>query len=157
MANFIYTPAMNSIVAGTLPLNVATYKVMLLNTVQTTTSNQSTQFVSTSLGAVEIGSGGAVDNYTRGFGGSGRKTVSLSLTAVTTNPVGVIISANITWTALGGTTNDTIRGCALIKEVTTDADSPCIAYWDISPAVTTNGSNFTITVTPATGNISFAV
>lgn len=162
MANFIYTPAMNSIVANTLSLNVASttagYKVMLLNALQTTTTNQSTQFVSATLGPSEIGSGGAVDNYARGFGGAGRKAVTLSLTAVTTNPVGVIFSGgDITWSVLGGTTNDTIRGCALIKEVTTDADSPCIAYWDISPAVATNGSDFKITVTPGTGNIRFSV
>lgn len=157
MANFIFTPAMNLVVAGSLPLNTSTYKVMLLNAALTTGSNQANTAVS-SFDTNEIGTTiNPVDNYGRGFNGNGRKVVTLSLTSNTTNPVGVIFSANITWTALGGTINDTIRGCALIKEVTTDADSIPIAYWDISPAVTTNGSNFTITITPTTGNISFAV
>ncbi len=150
--SFVYTPAMNAIAAGTLPMNVATYKVMLLNAAQT--ANKADQFVSTHLSGAEIGSGGAVTNYTRGYGGSGRKAVSLSLSTVTTNPVGVIISANIVWSALGGAVNDTIVGAALVKEITNDAASLCIAYWDISPSVTTNGSDFTITVS-GTGNITF--
>lgn len=144
---------MNAIASGTLPMNVATYKVILLRAAQT--ANKADQFVSTHLTGDEIGAGGAVTNYARGYNGAGRKAVSLSVSpVVTTNPVGVIISANIVWTALGGAVNDTIVGAALIKEITNDAASLCIAYWDISPSVTTNGSDFTITVS-GTGNITF--
>ena len=152
MAQFVYTPAMNAIAAGTLPMNVATYKVMLVNASQAL--NKANQFVSTALTAAEIGSGGAVPGYVRGFGNSGRQAVSLSLTTAS-NTVECIISANITWNTIGGTVNDTIVGAALIKEIApTDTTSLAIAYWDFSSPVTTNGSNVTITVNPA-GNITF--
>lgn len=151
MASFVYKPAMSAIAAGTLPMNTSTYKVMLVNASQA--ANKANQFVSTSLTAAEIGSGGAVTNYVRGWGGSGRKSVSLSLNT-SSNIIQCIISANIVWTSLGGAVNDTIVGAALIKEITNDAASLCIAYWDFSSSVPTNGSDFTITVS-GTGNITF--
>lgn len=152
MAQFVYTSAMNAIAAGTLPMNVATYKIMLVNSSQA--AFKADTIVSTHLSTVEIGSGGAVPGYTRGYGGGGRQAVSLSLTTAS-NTVECIISANITWNTIGGTVNDTIVGAALIKEVApTDTTSLCIAYWDLTTPVTTNGSNFTITVNPA-GNITF--
>lgn len=152
MAGTLYTDAVRQMIKTTnLPMDVATYKIMLVNA---SYSNVQSETTCSNLGTHELGELGAVSGYTRGFGNAGRKAVSLSLSVVTT-VVRCIISANVVWTALGSATGgEVIAGAALIKEVTSDALSIPIAFWPISPTVATNGSDFTITV-DATGNIKF--
>lgn len=69
-------------------------------------------------------------------------------TSVTSNDTDdrgdIAISADVTFTALGGASNNTIEAAVLYKFVTNDGDSIPIAFYDINPGVPTNGSNFTL-------------
>jgi hypothetical protein len=85
-------------------------------------------------------------NYTRGWGGAGRKALgSKAVNQDDTNNRAVFDAADVTWTALGGATNDTVATAVVLKEITDDAHSPLILQLDISPDVLTNGGDFTIT------------
>lgn len=95
-------------------------------------------------------------NYTRGFGGAGRKAATVTFAEQDANNRAVVRIADLTWTALGGATNDTIEGAILIKEGSSDADSKLIAYWDL-PTTPTNGSDVTLDFDPTDGNIRFTV
>lgn len=80
--------------------------------------------------------------YTAGFGGGGRKTLaSKTVTQDDTNDWGVFDAADVTWTAINA---GTAAAAVLLKEVTSDADSPIIAVVVFSSAITTNGGDFTI-------------
>jgi len=86
-----------------------------------------------------------VTGYTRGFGGTLRKALaSKAVTYETTPNYAVFDAADITWTAIGGATNDTIATAVVLKEITNDAASPMLLQLDVSPDVTTNGGDFTI-------------
>lgn len=84
-------------------------------------------------------------NYTGGFGGAGRKTLSSkTVTEDTTNNRAVLDAADpATYTALGGTTDNTLRYGFVCKEVTNDAASPIVAILDFGADKNTNGGDFT--------------
>lgn len=110
-------------------------KVLLVTTGYT--FNPDDRFVS-SAAASEI----SVTGYTGGFGGSGRKTLaSRTLSADDTNDRSAFDAADVTWTALG--TGATIAAAILFKELTSDALSPMIAYFDLVDTPT-NGGDITL-------------
>jgi hypothetical protein len=84
-------------------------------------------------------------NYTGGFGGSGRKTLtSQAVTEDTSNDLAKFTAVIPAWTALGPATAGPVTAyLALVKEVTDDAHSPIIATYDC--VVTTNGGDLTVT------------
>lgn len=89
-------------------------------------------------------------NYTGGFGGVGRKALtSRTVTEDDTNNRGAFDAADLTWTALGGGTNNTLRHTATIVEITSDAASPVLFYNDMGADQNTNGSDFSIVVAAA--------
>lgn len=76
----------------------------------------------------------------------------------TNNRAEFSVTSPITWTALGGATNDTIGAILLFAFVTADSDSWPIAYIDNAGSgfnLTTNGSDFSINVN-AEGLLQFA-
>ena len=78
--------------------------------------------------------------YTGGFNGSGRKSLaSRALTQDDSGDVSFIDCADLTWTAIDA---GTIAYIVIIKEVTSDSDSPIIAVIDVAN-VTTDGGNYT--------------
>ncbi len=82
-------------------------------------------------------------NYTRGFGGAGRLTTTITASAnKTSNRVDLAI-ADLQWTSLGGASNDTVGGCAIIKEIVNDAQSRPIAFFDHADQLT-DGNNFSL-------------
>lgn len=85
-------------------------------------------------------------NYTGGFAGAGRKSLSsLTVTEDDTNDRGVWDAADpATWTALGGGTNNTLRYVAVIQEITNDAASPVICVLDMQADKATNGGDFSV-------------
>lgn len=110
-------------------------KVMLVTTGYT--FNPDDRFVSSAAGS-EI----SVTGYTGGFGGSGRKTLaSRTLSADDTNDRSAFDAADVTWTALGS--GATIAAAILFKELTSDALSPMIAYFDLVDTAT-NGGDITL-------------
>ena len=85
--------------------------------------------------------------YTKGVGGSGRKTLaSKTITQDDTNTRAVFTAANVTWTAINA---GTAGKCMLIKEggagtTTSDTGTMLICVIDSGFPVTTNGGDLTI-------------
>jgi hypothetical protein len=118
----------------------ATIKIMLLDTGYTPAKTN--DFVSdTTPGTNEV----VCTNYTTGYGGAGRKALATkAVVEDNTNMRAVFDAADVTWTSLGGATNDTVATAVVFKEITSDGASPLILQLDINPDVTTNGGDFTI-------------
>jgi hypothetical protein len=153
MASGAYSRAIKEINDRTLDITTGC-KVMLVNS--TYTYDPDNDFVAA--GGVSDPDDAEITatNYTRGFGGAGRKAATLTFVEQDANNRAVIRIADLTWTALGGATNDTIEGAILIKEGTSDADSKLIAYFDL-PTTPTNGSDVTLDFDAVDGNIRFTV
>lgn len=85
-------------------------------------------------------------NYTGGFAGAGRKTIT-SKTITRNNGANRVEydCAAITWTALGGAVNNTIGGVVFIKEITDDTASIIIGFDDGVANQATNGNDFVYT------------
>jgi hypothetical protein len=88
--------------------------------------------------------------YTGGFGGAGRKALTLTPVEDDANDRAIVKIADVTWTALG--TGATIAAAVIVREGTSDADSKLVAHLDI-PDTPTNGSNFTLTFDATNGNL----
>ena len=80
-------------------------------------------------------------SYTGGWGGSGRKTATVTLTQNTaSNRVDGAI-ADLTWSSIGGATNDTIGGAILMKSGSSDdTTSIPICFFDVTDTPTNGGS-----------------
>lgn len=146
MASFWYTKSFVGLMKadGVFDLDVGTaglYKILLANT--SYSPSKSHQFVGDITPASnEINA----TNYTRGFGGAGRKALDNKVVNEDTTNFRSVWDNTVdpTWSSLGGAANDTIATAVVFKEVTNDASSPMVLQLTISPAVTTNGGNFTI-------------
>lgn len=95
--------------------------------------------------------------YTGGFGGGGRKSASITLTEQNGSGRVVIISTDLTWSALGGGTNNTLGFVVWLREVTNDAASIPLAYMAFSANVTTNGSDILVDFDNVNGNLRWTV
>lgn len=74
-----------------------------------------------------------------------RKTTTRTDTADNTNDrANQAISADIVWTALGGASNDTVRGVLFYKEGANDAARIPISYHDYGTPIPTNGGDHSI-------------
>jgi len=110
-----------------------------------TAVNQDSDFVGDIAATYEI----VATNYTGGYNGAGRHALTTTgLWAVDdTNDLAKFTCGDAAvWTALGGAVNDTIGGAVLFKQITNDASSPLIAFYELATAVPTNGGNFTLTI-----------
>lgn len=135
MASITTNKGRTLIANGSVDLLTDTLKVMLLSAAYT--PNKDHNFVS-DLGANELSGTG----YTAGFGGAGRKTLaSKTVTQDDTNDLAVFDAADVTWTAINA---GTVAYAAVVKEVTSNADSPVLAIIDVSPDVATNGGDWTL-------------
>jgi len=124
--------------------DTTTIKVMLISNAVAYVPNADHDFVDEADTTDPIDAETNVTNYTRGFGNSGRKAMVTPV--VTTNDTAdraEYDALDHTWTALGNGTNETVVGAILIKEITNDAASPLIAFFDFTD-FTTNGSDFTL-------------
>jgi hypothetical protein len=95
--------------------------------------------------------------YTGGFNGADRLTTALTTTEQTASNRVVVIPADKTWTAIGGVSNNTLEGVALIFEVTNDAASIPVVFLLFSVALTTNGSDILVDFDGTDGNLRFTV
>jgi hypothetical protein len=110
-----------------------TIKVMLVNTSYTPDPDHN--FVSSITGGTSKELSGT--GYVAGFAGSGRKTLSSKqVTQDDTNNIGFFDAADVTWTGINA---GTIGGIAVIKEVTSDSDSPILVFIDVTDTVTNGG------------------
>lgn len=151
MASFWYNKAVTEVLTGTIDLDTNTLKVMLVNS--TYTPNRDNDVVDAGGGSDAADAEIVATGYTSGWGGAGRKTVTVTVTEQDANDRAVIIFGDLTWTALGGATNDTVVGAILIKEGgANDTTSRLIAYWDLVDTAT-NGGDFTLTMDATDGNL----
>jgi len=143
MANIFYNTGKQEIINRTIDLINDTLKVMLVNASYVANADDDV-----------VDAGGANDpvdheitatNYARGWGASGRKSLSSkAINQDDTNDRSEFDAADLTWTALGGAANDTVAAAILIKEGgANDTTSRLIAYFDI-PNTPTNGGDFTL-------------
>lgn len=150
MASFMTNRSMRRILDRTLDITTGC-KVMLCGA--GLTADQDTDFIGSgagSAGATEI----TATNYTRAFGGAGRKAATTTFAEQDANNRAVVIVGDLTWTALGGGVNDTVGFACLVKEVSSDADSELIAVFDLTDTPT-NGSDFTLDFDATNGNVRF--
>jgi hypothetical protein len=94
--------------------------------------------------------------YTGGFGGSGRKSVSGTVTEDDTNNKTKFDAADHTWTTIGpASSGPIITHAVVVSEQTNDAGSPMVSIHDLSPHTQLNGGNFSV-LWHANGIIEFA-
>jgi hypothetical protein len=135
MASITTNKGRTLIANGSVDLLTDTLKVMLLSAAYT--PNKDHNFIS-DISANELSGTG----YTAGFGGAGRKTLaSKTVTQDDTNDLAIFDAADVTWTAINA---GTVAYAAVVKEVTSNADSPVLAVLDVSPDVATNGGDWTL-------------
>jgi hypothetical protein len=152
MPSFVYNKAAEELANGTIDLLTDTIKTMLV------TSQYSP--ARTDLVVDAGGANDAVDaeinvtGYTRGWGGSGRKTLGTKVVVVDqANNRAEFSAANLTWTTLGS--GATIAAMIVIKEgVSNDTTSRLIAYLDVTDTPT-NGGDIAFTF-DAEGIIQFS-
>lgn len=138
MASIVYNKAKQMLMSGQINLTSTTsLKVLLLESTSSTPDNPDHDTLSDFI-ADEFSD----TNYTGGHAGSGRKAVS-SVTVVldNTNDRAYYDLADITWTALGGTS--AVVGVCLFMEMAADTSSVPIVFADTAD-VTTNGGDFTL-------------
>lgn len=148
-ASTAYTNGIENILNGTIDLDTDTIKSMLLK--NTYTEDPDHDFVD-DLAAQECDATG----YTGGFNGADRLTTAVTITEQTSNNRVVTIFADKTWTAIGGASNNTLEGVALIHEITNDAASIPIVFCLFSSTLTTNGSDVLVDFDGTDGNLRFA-
>lgn len=135
MASIRTNAGMQRILNGNVDLLTDTLKVVLLGSGYT--PNKDHEFIS-DLGANELTGTG----YTSGFAGSGRKTLaSKAVTKDNSADIAYFDANDLTWTAINA---GTAAYAAIVKEVTSDADSPVLAIIDLSPDIATNGGDLTV-------------
>lgn len=157
MASGLYVTGLSELLDGTIDLDDDTLKIMLVDDNYVYDPDHD---------VIDNGGDDATDpsyneitatNYTGGFEGAGRKTATVAVEADKTNDRVNVVVTDLTWTALGGASNDTIGGAILIKEGENDAASRLIAFFDVTDT-STNGGDITLDFAAAgTGNIQVGV
>lgn len=139
MASFITNLAKAKFADGTIDWDASTIKVTLVDsTFNGTEDSDYLSDTNIASGPSELGG----TNYTRGYAGTIRKTITTPYaTQDDTNNRANIGADNITWTAIQ---DGTAAGVLVFKNGTSDdTDAILIAHIDITPVVT-NGGDLTI-------------
>ena len=132
MASLLTNKGLYMILSGDVDLRDDTIKVMLLSSAYATPL-ATVNFVSDVVANELTGTG-----YVAGFGGSGRRTLATkTLTEDDTNGVAIFDAADLTWTTI---TAGTAKHAAIIKEITSDADSPVLGFISFTAQVTAGGN-----------------
>jgi hypothetical protein len=150
MASGAYSRGVLKVTDGTIDLDTTTTKVGLAKSTYAPDPDESSLSTFASSEADCTG-------YTGGFGGGGRKTATVTLTEQTANNRVVNIITDLTWTALGGASNNTLGYAVWLREITNDASSVPIAYFQFSANLTTNGSDVLVDFDGTNGNLRWAV
>jgi hypothetical protein len=152
MPSFIYNRAAKEILDGTIKLYSDSLKFMLVNS--NYVANRDDDILDTGGANDPVDAEILATNYVRGYGGAGRKAAVVTFAEIDAADKAVAIFGDLSWTALGGITNDTIAAAILIKEGgVNDTTSRPIAYLAISPTVPTNGSDFNLDMDGVNGNL----
>jgi len=149
MASYVHQYTKKEILDGNVDL-VADSGVKVGLAKSTFADNPDDDFLNDAFSAAECD----FTNYTGGFAGAGRKSISGRAFNIddTDNEVEFDFT-DPSWTSAGGASNNTIGAVVLMKEITNDAASLIVASDDVADLVT-NGSDITYTV-HAEGMINF--
>ena len=150
MASGAYSRGVLKVLDGTIDLDTTATKVGLAKSTYAPDPDESSLSTFASSEADCTG-------YTGAFGGAGRKAATVTLTEQTSSNRVVSIITDITWTALGGATNNTLRYAVWLREITNDASSVPIAFLQFTADVTTNGSDILVDFDGTNGNVRWAV
>jgi len=134
MASLVYNSAKRDLVNGTIDLDTHDIRVLLVTTGYTESAAH--DFVDD-----VSGSECTATNYVR-------KSLTGETVAVDAgnNRAEFTADASLTWTALGGATNNLIKGMVVYKHVGgTDSANPLICFIDFPSDVQTNGGDVTVT------------
>ncbi|MFG0251207.1 MAG: hypothetical protein ACF8OB_20165 [Phycisphaeraceae bacterium JB051] len=149
MANTAYLSGVAAILDGSIDLDTDTLKVILCNSTYTPANTD--DFVDEGGASDPIDAEINVTGYTPGYGNSGRKTASVTVTEDAANNRMVVSLADITWTSVAS--GVTITHAILIKEGTSDdTDSQLIVAWPVTDGATSgsdvvlSGAKFRFTV-----------
>lgn len=140
MASFVYNNAIHKINQNDLDLESDTIKIMLVGTGYT--PDRDHDFIGSGAGTPG-GEELTATNYTGGFGGASRLTLTgKSFTLSDADDWSVFDATDpVIWPSLGNGVNDTAAGAIIIKEITSDADSLLIVFVDF-PNRLTDGNDF---------------
>ena len=156
MASTAYTNGVENIITGAIDLDTSTLKAMLVKSTYWEDPDQATIDIA---GTTMDLAGHECDatGYTGGFNGADRLTVSTSCSEQTASNRVVTIFADKTWTAIGGASNNTLEGVAIVFEQTNDGASIPIVYLVFSSTLTTNGSDILVDMDGSDGNLRWTV
>jgi len=159
MGTGLYTYGWKLVLDGTIDLDTTTLKVMSHTTATTYTYDADHTAVDAGGSNDLVDAEANVTNYTRGWGGAGRKTATITLQANTASNRVDIAIGDLTWSAMGGASNQTLNGFTLIKEgAANDTQSVPLANFDTTNT-STNGGDVTLDFATlgAGGNIQISV
>lgn len=150
MASGAFSRGVLKVLDGTIDLDTTATKIGLAKSTYSPDPDESalTTFASSEADCT---------GYTGGFAGAGRKSATVTLTEQTASNRVVSIIADLTWTALGGASNNTLGFAVWLREITNDAASVPIAYLAFASNITTNGSDITVDFDGTNGNVRWAV
>ncbi len=135
MASLVYTRAKYQIANGDIDLTGDDIRVFLVKVAGSTTTDteEDTTFIDqfTTLGEV------SATNYVR------KALAGEVVNEDTANDRAEFDATDVTWSSLGGASNDTIGALIVFKFVTNDTDSIPIAYIELTDT-TTNGGDITV-------------
>lgn len=136
MAYLVYNYAKTKLITGQIDLDADDIRVLLVKVAASTTCDTevNAQTISgfTTLGEI------SATNYVR------KALASEVVNTDTSNNRAEFDAADVTWTALGGASNDTIGGYVIYKHVTNDTDSIPILYNEFASSQATNGGDIVV-------------
>lgn len=136
MASLVYNVAKRDLVNGVIDLDTDDIRIMLVKT--TYTENAAHTFVD-DLSANDPASHEIVaTNYVR------KALAAETVVVDQANNRAEFSASNVVWTAIGGATNDTIKGAVIYEHNAADTAAPLIAFVLFPTPVATNGGDITI-------------
>lgn len=139
MANEWFNIGKSGILAGTIDLDSANIRLLLLKAAPTIPADLDVDTITALLASTADECDAT--NYARKINGT-----DFTLTVITNdtdNRADIQIDADLTYANLGGALNNTVVGALLFEHNTNDSDSIPIVFFDIADTPT-NGGNFTL-------------
>ena len=136
MASLVYNAAKANFLTGTIDLDTDDIRILLVKT--TYTEDDAHTFVDDGSANDPASHEIVATNYVR------KALASEAVTVDQTNNRAEFDAADVTWTALGGATNDTIKGAVVYENNAADTAAALICFIDFPSDLPTNGSDVTI-------------
>ena len=143
MADLVYNTFKKEVMDETVKLSTDTLKVVLVTA--SYVANVDDDVVDAGGANDVVDHEANVTNYTRGWGGAGRKTLASKVfTTDKTNDRGELDAADSSWTALGNGTNQTLTQAVIVKEGGVNDTTSRLCWKHDFSSFTTNGADFTL-------------